>query len=86
MKLINLSGTDKLLHTTGIHQRLSGAGLACLHPGLACLIDDQDERLAAGDQPSHIPLLWRGLAEAVGLTVDNDGRIIDGPRSAIPGF
>lgn len=77
---------DQLLKTTGIHQRLSGAGLACLHPILCSLIDDQDERLAAGDAPSQIPLLWRSLAETVGLIIDNDGRIVDGPRAAIPGF
>ena len=64
MKLINLSesdktGPDKLLHTSGIHQRLSGAGLACLHPIIASLIYDQDERLAAGDEPTQKLLAWR---------------------------
>ena len=75
-----------LLHAVGVHERLSGAGLARLYPVYGELVADQDERIAAGDQPSRIPLLWRSLAETVGLTVDNDGRIIDGPRAVIPGL
>lgn len=78
--------TNQLLHHTGIHQRLSGAGLACLPAVYADLVADQDERLAASEPPSRIPLLWRSLAETVGLTVDNEGRIVDGPRAAVPGL
>ena len=77
MKLIDLApDTDKLLHATGVHQRLSGAGLFCLGSALLDLISNQDDRLAAGEPVSRIPLLWRSLAESVGLTIDDDGRII----------
>lgn len=72
-----------LLHAVGVHERLSGAGLARLYPTYTDLVSDQDERLAAGSEPSRIPLLWRALAETVGLTVDNEGRIIDGPRAEV---
>lgn len=74
-----------LLHSTGVHQRLAGAGLARLYTLFNEVVEDQDARLAAQpqDEPSRIPLLWRSLAETVGLTVDNDGRIIDGPRAEI---
>lgn len=77
---------DQLLHATGVHQRLSGAGLATLYNVADELVADQNERLAAGSEPSRIPLLWVSLAETVGLVVDNDGRIIDGPRAIVPGL
>lgn len=87
MKVISLDpDTDNLLHATGVHQRLSGAGLFCLGSALLDLINNQDDRLAAGEPVSRIPLLWRSLAESVGLTVDNDGRITDGPRQSVPGL
>jgi hypothetical protein len=77
---------EPLLQRQGIHQRLSGAGLAALRTVFSDLVEDQDARLAVSAEPSRIPLLWRGLAEVVGLVIDNDGRIIDGPRSQVPGL
>lgn len=75
-----------LLTRTGIHQRLSGAGLATMGTIHDELIAAERERLDDGAQPSRIPLIWRALAETVGLIVDNDGRIIDGPKAAVPGL
>ncbi len=81
-----MTDVPAILHTTGIHPRLTGIGLGCLTDIHAELVECQDARIAAGDAPSRIPLLWRSLAETVGLAVDNDGRIIDGPRAAVPGI
>lgn len=75
-----------LLDDCQIIDRLSIAGAIDLAVTFNELVGDQDERLAVGDQPTRIPLLWVSLAELVGLTVDADGRIVDGPRTAIPGL
>jgi hypothetical protein len=75
-----------LLARVGVHKRLSGAGLATAVCTFDDLVADQDERIADGELPSRIPLLWRTLADLVGLTVDNDGRIVDGPRADVVGL
>lgn len=53
---------------------------------LADLIDEQEARLEAGVPVRAIPLAWVALAEMVGLTVDDTGRIIDGPKAQVPGL
>ena len=76
----------KLLDESGVVDRLSIFGAEYLTGTVECLVSDQDERLAAGDQVSRIPLLWRGLAETVGLVVDDHGRIVGGPHVPVPGL
>jgi hypothetical protein len=75
-----------LLNRVGVHQRLSGAGLATLATTFDEMNETESESVDAGDPISRIPTLWSALAETVGLTVDIDGRIIDGPRSSVPGL
>jgi hypothetical protein len=76
----------KLLGASGVTDHLSVTGATFLAGTVSCLYTDQDERVVAGAPVSQIPLLWRGLAETVGLVVDNSGRIIDGPRAHVPGL
>jgi hypothetical protein len=50
------------------------------------LVAEQDERIANGQPVRAIPLHWIALAEMVGLTVDDTGRIIDGPKAEVLGL
>lgn len=78
--------SNKLLDESKAIDHLSVTGATFLAGTVECMVDDQQERVDAGEPCSRIPLIWRGLAETVGLIVDNDGRIIDGPRAAVPGL
>lgn len=75
-----------LLTSTKVEQCISLIGLTVLAGKYEELVGSQAEQLAAGDPTSDIPLLWRALAETAGLTVDNAGRIIDGPHANVPGL
>ncbi len=69
-----------------VERAISLVGLTVLAGKYEELVETQAEQLAAGDPTSEIPLLWRALAETVGLTVDNAGRIVEGPRASVPGL
>ena len=75
-----------LLSECDVERRISLIGLTVLAGKYEELVDSQAEQLAAGDPTSDIPLLWRALAETAGLTVDNAGRIVDGPRTHVHGL
>lgn len=69
-----------------VERRISTVGITVLAANYTELIETQDEQLAAASPTSDIPLLWRALAETAGLTVDNTGRIVDGPHAKVPGL
>lgn len=75
-----------LMSATSVERNVSLVGLTVLAGKYEELVENQDEQLAAGDPTSEIPLLWRALAETVGLIVDNAGRIVDGPHANVPGL
>lgn len=47
---------------------------------------DQEHRIEAGEDVNHLPLIWVALAEFAGLSVDVDGRIVDGPKRRVAGI
>lgn len=69
-----------------VERRISTVGITVLVAAYTDLVETQAEQLAAGSPTSDIPLLWRALAETAGLTVDNAGRIVDGPHAHVPGL
>jgi hypothetical protein len=69
-----------------VERRISTVGVTVLAAAYTDLVETQAEQLAAGSPTSEIPLLWRALAETAGLTVDNAGRIVDGPHAHVPGL
>ena len=75
-----------LMNCANVERNMSLIGISMLAGKFEEMVENQDEQLAAGDPTSEIPLLWRALAETVGLTVDNAGRIVDGPRASVPGL
>ena len=44
------------------------------------LVVDQEERLRFGFEPWKIPLEWVALAQWIGFELDDECRIIDGPK------
>lgn len=76
----------RLLIKRSVLRQLSVNGRQRLATLYSELIADQCERIEADADVSRVPLIWRALAESVGLTVDNDGRIIDGPRAEVQGL
>lgn len=75
------------LQFLGQHAHLLPAGVDALEVAaqFAGLVADQEARTARGLPCSPIPLFWIALAQAAGLVVDiESGRIIDGPRAALP--
>lgn len=75
-----------LMSAAGVERNISLVGLTVLAGKYEELVENQDTQLAAGDPVSAIPVLWQALAEMVGLTVDNAGRIVDGPHATVPGL
>lgn len=70
-------------HDLYLLQHTPPGRLSQAQASLAALIEDQNERLATGQEPAPIPLAWIALAETAGLTVDlTTGRIIAGPLNA----
>ena len=77
---------SNLLRHSSAMDHLSVLGAEFLTSRIETMEVVQDAQLEAGAPVCQIPLLWRGLAETVGLVVDDCGRIIDGPRATIPGL
>lgn len=75
-----------LMSAANVERNISLVGLTVLNGKYDELVANQDAQLAAGDPVSSVPLLWQALAEMVGLTIDNTGRIVDGPHANVPGL
>lgn len=75
-----------LMSAASVERNISLVGLTVLAGKYEELAENQDAQVAAGDPVSSIPVLWQALAEMVGLTVDNAGRIVDGPHAHVPGL
>ena len=75
-----------LMSAASVERYISLVGLTVLAGKYEELVENQDIQLVAGDPVSSIPVLWQALAEMVGLTVDNAGRIVDGPHAHVPGL
>lgn len=75
-----------LMSAATVERNISLVGMTVLAGKYEELAENQDVQVAAGDPVSAIPVLWRALAELVGLTVDNAGRIVDGPHAHVPGL
>lgn len=76
----------ELLARVGVWHNLSDHGKLAVMDNYYKLVQNQGERLAGGEQPTRLPLIWIALAEAVGLTVSDDGRIVDGPHTDVAGL
>ena len=76
----------ELLARVGVLRNLTEHGKLALMDNYYDLVQNQGERLASGEQPTRLPLIWIALAEAVGLTVSDDGRIVDGPHGDVAGL
>jgi hypothetical protein len=67
-------------------KRLSLNGAVTANQIFDELVSTQDQQITANDTVSQIPLVWKALAETVGLDVDLDGRIVGGPKALPAGL